>query len=208
MTYIEQWSSAKSTTLLIILTPYFLTNSTKKTNKLINIDLKNLSNWLNANKISLNVKKTETIIFKCRRKNYEGVIKLKLYKQRLHPTNNVKYLGIKIDENFNWKHHVNDASTKLLWVNTILINKRNYICQFKNTKVHLFCYFWISLKLPFFCLDTKIWLYQTSSILQKKVLRIINFKPRNIHTSPLLKENVILKLYNGQSKLRKHSTYQ
>ena len=41
----------------------FLTISIKKLNKLINIDLKNLSNWLNANKIPLNVRKTETIIF-------------------------------------------------------------------------------------------------------------------------------------------------
>ena len=78
----------------------FLTNSIKKLNKLINIDLKNLSNWLNANKISLNVKKTETIIFKSRRKKYEGVIKLKLNRQRLHSSDNVKYLGIRIDENF------------------------------------------------------------------------------------------------------------
>ena len=46
----------------------FLTTSNKKINKLISADLKNLSNWLNANKISLNVKKTETIIFNSRRK--------------------------------------------------------------------------------------------------------------------------------------------
>ena len=31
-------------------------------------------------------------------------------------------------------------------------------------------------------------------ILQKKTLRIINFKPRNCRTSPLFKKNVILKL--------------
>ena len=35
----------------------FLTNSIKKLNRLINIDLKNLFNWLNANKMFLNVKK-------------------------------------------------------------------------------------------------------------------------------------------------------
>ena len=29
----------------------------KKLNKLVNADLKHLANWLNANKISLNVKK-------------------------------------------------------------------------------------------------------------------------------------------------------
>ena len=33
-------------------------------NKLINYDLKNLSNWLNANRIMLNVTKTELVIFK------------------------------------------------------------------------------------------------------------------------------------------------
>ena len=81
----------------------FLTNSIKKLNKLINIDLKNLSNWLNANKIYLNVKKTETILSKSRRKKYEGVNKLKLNRQRLHSSNNVKYLRIRIDENLNWK---------------------------------------------------------------------------------------------------------
>ena len=41
-----------------------LSNSIKKMNKLVNADLKHLVNWLNANKISLNVKKTEMVIFK------------------------------------------------------------------------------------------------------------------------------------------------
>ena len=64
--------------------------------------MKILSNWLNANKISLNVRKTETIAFiKSRRKKYEGVIKLKLNGQRLHSSNNIKYLGIKRDKNLN-----------------------------------------------------------------------------------------------------------
>ena len=35
----------------------FLSNSIKKLNKQVNADLKHLVNWLNANKISLNVKK-------------------------------------------------------------------------------------------------------------------------------------------------------
>ena len=39
-----------------------LGNSIKKLNKLVNADLKCLVNWLNANKISLNIKKTEMVI--------------------------------------------------------------------------------------------------------------------------------------------------
>ena len=41
-----------------------LSNSIKNLNKLVNADLKHLVNRLNANKISLNVKKTEMVIFK------------------------------------------------------------------------------------------------------------------------------------------------
>ena len=41
-----------------------LSNSAKKLIKLVSADLKHIANWLNANKISLNVKKTEMVIFK------------------------------------------------------------------------------------------------------------------------------------------------
>ena len=41
-----------------------LSNSFKKLNRLVNADLKHLVIWLNANKISLNVKKIELVIFK------------------------------------------------------------------------------------------------------------------------------------------------
>ena len=36
-----------------------MSNSIKKLNKLVNADLKHLVNWLNTNKISLNVTKSE-----------------------------------------------------------------------------------------------------------------------------------------------------
>ena len=47
-------------------------NSIKKLNKLVNGDLKHLLNWLNVIKISLNVKKTEMVIFKSNQKNLEN----------------------------------------------------------------------------------------------------------------------------------------
>ena len=37
-------------------------------NKQANQDLKNLTNWLNANKICLNVSETEVVLFKSSRK--------------------------------------------------------------------------------------------------------------------------------------------
>ena len=70
-----------------------LSNSIKKLNKLVNADLKRLVNWLNANKISLNVKKTEMVILKSKQKKFECDLKIKLCGKRLYPTESVKYLA-------------------------------------------------------------------------------------------------------------------
>ena len=43
-------------------------------NKYVNLDLKNLTYWVNANRISLNVKKTELVIFKHQRKILDSPI--------------------------------------------------------------------------------------------------------------------------------------
>ena len=69
-----------------------LSNSIKKLNKLVNADLKHLVNWLNANKISLNVKKTKMVIFKSKQKKFEGDLKIRLCGKRLYPTESVKIL--------------------------------------------------------------------------------------------------------------------
>ena len=50
-----------------------LSNSIKKLNKQVNADLKHLVNWLNAKKISLNIKKTEMVIFKFKQKKLEDL---------------------------------------------------------------------------------------------------------------------------------------
>ena len=53
-----------------------LRNSIKKLNKLVNANLEHLVIWLNANKVSLNVKKkTEMVIFKSKQKKLEGDLK-------------------------------------------------------------------------------------------------------------------------------------
>ena len=90
-----------------------LSNSIRKLNKLVNTDLKHLVNWLHANKISLNVKKTEMVIFKSNQKKFEGDLKIKLCGKRLYPTESVKYLGVTIDTTLSWQYHVNDLSIKL-----------------------------------------------------------------------------------------------
>ena len=52
--------------------------SVYRLNKYVNLDLNYLTYWLNSNRISLNVKKTELVIFKHQRKNLDSPINLDL----------------------------------------------------------------------------------------------------------------------------------
>ena len=105
----------------------YLGKSIKKLNKLVNYDLKNLLYRLNANKISLNVKKTELVVFKSKRKQFDDEIKLKLSRKRLFPTDSVKYLGVKIDGNLSWKSHIDYLSVKLSRASSLLFKIRNFV---------------------------------------------------------------------------------
>ena len=147
-----------------------LSNSIKKLNKLVNADLKHLANCLNANKISLNVKKTEMVIFKSKQKKFEGDLKIKLRGKRLYPTENVKYLGVKIDSNLCWQYHINDISIKLNRANAFLFKMRKYV-SLKMLRCICFAIFDSYL---FYCC-------------------IVWAQTRNFHTSRLFKENSILK---------------
>ena len=87
--------------------------------------MKHLNNWLSANKISLNVEKTELVIFKSPRKVLQDEIKIKLNGKRLYPSNSIKYRGVKIDRFLHWHDQVNSIAVKLN--RALLLKIRNYV---------------------------------------------------------------------------------
>ena len=102
----------------------------------LNADLKHLINWVNANKIPLNVKKTEMVIFKSKQKKFEGDVKIKLCRKGLYPTESVKYLGMKIDAKLSWHYDVNDLSIKLNRVSALLFIMRKYFSLNKLRSIY------------------------------------------------------------------------
>ena len=82
---------------------------------------------MSANKISLNVEKTELVIFKSPRKVLLDEIKIKLSGKRFYPTNSIKYLGLKIDRFLYWHDQVNSIAVKLSRANALLLKIRNYV---------------------------------------------------------------------------------
>ena len=102
-------------------------DSIRAIDRTLNKDLRELSFWLNGNKIAFNVAKTKIILFKTSNKNYDADLKIKLFRKRIHASPYVKYLGVFIDENLNWKKHINEISTKLIKSNAMLSKLRHFV---------------------------------------------------------------------------------
>ena len=91
----------------------------------MNQDLKDLMQWLKANKLSLNIKKTELIIFHQKNTKLDYGVKFKLNGRRLTPISTVKYLGILLDEHLSWTKQVNWVNSKLNQTNGIVSKLRH-----------------------------------------------------------------------------------
>ena len=72
----------------------------------INNNLKFVSNWLMANKLSLNVDKTNFIIFHLPQKSTSHVVKLLIANREIKQEIFIKYLRLRIDSHLSWKFHI------------------------------------------------------------------------------------------------------
>ena len=106
-------------------------NSLEILYKQVNKDLFNLSNWLKANKLSLNVKKTELVIFRSRKLKIDNSFKFKAAAKRLAPTKSVKHLGVLLDEHLHWNEQISQVKMKLNHATGIL-SKLKYNTNLEN----------------------------------------------------------------------------
>ena len=100
---------------------------------------------------------------------------------------------MKIETNLSWQYRVNDCSTNLNRTNGLLFKMRKYV-SLEILRCIYFAIFWLFLNLTivFYGLAIRaplneLWFYE------KKAIKIINFQTRNFHTSPLFKQNSIIK---------------
>ena len=103
-------------------------NTISEINRSPNKDLKELSFWLNSNKIALNVAKTEVILPKTKHKPCDSDLKLKFCRERLYKTKYLRYLVLKVfDEKLNWKILIHNLASKLNRANAVLAKLRRFV---------------------------------------------------------------------------------
>ena len=79
--------------------------------KILNAELKKVSNWLAANKLSLNVGKSNLLLYSSSKNT--DCIKVSINNENVEETNVAKYLGVLIDNKLNWESHINSINLKL-----------------------------------------------------------------------------------------------
>ena len=145
--------------------------------KKVNYDLKGITDWLNANRISLNVNKTEFIIFRSARRSLDCEINIKMNGKRLFSSPYIRYLGILLDEHLSWTPHVMELTKKLNRSNSMLSKIRHYVDRDTIRSLYFTLF---SSHINYCC---QVWGQNGSYILnkilslQRCALRIINFKP-------------------------------
>ena len=78
----------------------------------VNLELVKLSIWFKANKLSLNLKKTKSMIFCSRTKRYTKNIDIMIDNQIIEQVRSLTFLGVHIHEHLDWKPHINIISLK------------------------------------------------------------------------------------------------
>ena len=80
-----------------------------------NEDLVNVHRWLSANKLSLNIAKTEYVLIGSHYKINNTAVQpeVKINSKPFKRVKHAKVLGVQIDENLNWKKHIEFIASKI-----------------------------------------------------------------------------------------------
>ena len=154
-------------------------------------DLNNLSIWFKTNKLSLNLKKTNHLLFS-RFRLINPNLQLKLDGNIIDQKDCVKFLGVYIDKHFTWGYHCKHVSSKLS-KSLYLLNSTKYLLDLSTKKLLYHSLFGCHLNYGIIVWGNAAVKYTKSlTICQKKAIRTLFNAPYNSHTLPLFKKANIL----------------
>ena len=92
---------------------YYESSSLDNLERTVNSELNKLFLWLNVNRLSLNIDKTNFIVFHPYNKPIKKRITIKINNKAIKEKEYIKYLGVLIDSTLSWKQHVSNISKKI-----------------------------------------------------------------------------------------------
>ena len=153
--------------------------------KIVNRELRKVRKWLEANRLALNIDKTNFALFHSSRHNLTEHIVLKIGNKQLKQESHVCFLGVLLDSTLSWKFHISGLSKKLARTAGLFYKIRHYAPQ--DTLMLLYH----AIFAPFLTYGVSFWgltypsMLDSISALQKKIFRIVTFSDKTAPSSPI-----------------------
>ena len=160
----------------------------------MNIELQKIADWLSANKLTLNVKKTNYIIFHRYKKFTYPLPPIKIKENILTEVKTTKFLGITVETHLLWQPHIKVTRNKIAKQCGIMHLIRNLL----DTRSLLLIYYSLIYSNLIYCMT--VWSGASNEslkqlvIIQKRAVRTIAGVRFREHTNGLFHNLRILKL--------------
>ena len=170
---------------------YYETSNLYNLIKIVNRELKLVKKWLDANKLSSNIDKTNYIIF---HSSSATVPSDAVGKKHIRKVKFFKFLGLLLDEHLSWKYNLSELSKELATTCGIFFSIRNLLL------LDVLVCFYTAFFLSFLQCGLIVWGGTYASYiepifnLQKNAIRAISFQPRLSSSLPIFKDLKLLKL--------------
>ena len=160
----------------------------------VNRELKYVKRWLDVNRLSLNIEKTNYIIFHSSSSSLGSTSGVKIGKDPIGRVKFIKFLGVLLDENVSWRYHLSELSKKLARTCGILFKSRHLLPT--NVLVCLYN----SLFVSFLSYGIVVWGQTFPSYiepifkLQKRAVRTISHLPVYSRSTPIFMNLQLLRV--------------
>lgn len=158
----------------------------------LNVDLRNVLQWCNLNKLKINASKTKFVVFHSHQRAIASTPSVTIDNQLIFASEYSSFLGVLLDSNLKYHHHIANVKRKMAYGMRILIKARSFFSH--STLISLY-YSFINPHITY-CIscwgntyDTHLNLLQ---IIQNQAIRIISSSTYGANAHSLLCSNNIL----------------
>ena len=119
LTYINDFHNSSAKFLFYLFANdtnlWYADKNLKSLEKTVNNELVRVSDWLNANKLTLNAKKSNFVIFRPHKRKMDHSVNIPMFDNSNHILtsleckDHVKYLGVLLDSHLSWKYHIDNV---------------------------------------------------------------------------------------------------
>ena len=158
----------------------------------MNAELSKINKWIQVNKLSLNISKTNFMLFKGK-KTVDAMPDIQMNDEKISCIDRSKFLGVIIDDKLSWIHHIDHICKKISKSIGILYKLQNFL-DTKSLINMYYCFVY-----PYLQYCNEVWGNAYSIhlnrliVLQKRVIRIIAKVDKFHHTDSLFTKFEIIK---------------